>query len=523
MKYQNLKKYFIVPFVFFATGFAQAFDYIQLEKLIKENKLKTISDTIEKLPLSYKSKYVLIFKSRSLHGSSFENPRVLLYGEDASFILSFNGSPEQKGYLGLETMEYDQSTSEFKYREILFPNEKESQSPSSVVRFSDDNPEKCLKCHGQTPRPIWDTHPLWPGVYGENYLTDLSFAERSGLNKFLAIQGSHPRYKHLRNINIFTEKNTFKPDVAARYTNFMKDSPVVELSKYLAKYNIQKIVGQMKRSPEFEKFQFLYLASLSQDCGSFESFLPDGVRPTVVKDLELFSVDTFVKNKKQDLLKKGRALTVNQNLFANQILQNKALDQFRFIVEQSLNISTDFWTMALEADTYDYTQPDSVELALEKELIHQIGKSDEKLKNLVSLRAVGSTVKYCEYLRKNISPNLAQGLKKGSGLSTAQSLQKIYSEEKIRTVAEADPVPGLLNLCASCHQGVVGPALPFLDKDRMSTLLNQGNYPRGTLLQEILYRLSPKAGPNQMPRGLNLSESQIQVLEDYFQNLSEKK
>lgn len=519
----NLRKYFVLSFVFFATGLAQAFDYVQLEKLIKENKIKTISDTIEKLPLSYRSKYVLIFKSRSLHGSSFENPRVLLYGEDASFIVSFNGSPDQNGYLGFETMEYDQSTSEFKYREILFPDEKEAQSASAAVRFSNDNPEKCLKCHGQTPRPIWDTHPLWPGVYGENYLTDLSSAERTGLNKFLAIQGSHPRYKHLQNINIFTDKNTFKPDVAARYTNFMKDSPVVEISKYLAKYNIQKIVSQMKRSSEFSKFQFLYLASLSQDCGSFDSFVPESVRPSVVKDLELFSVETFVKNKKQDLLKKGRALSVNKNLFANQILRNKPLDQFRFIVEQSLNISTDFWTMALEADTYDYTQSDVIELALEKELIHQIGKTDEKLKNLASLRAVGSSAKYCEYLRKNISPNVAQGLKKGAGLSTAQSLQKIYSEEKIRTVAEADPVPGLLNLCASCHQGVVGPALPFLDKGKMSKLLDQGNYPRGPLLQEILYRLSPKAGPNQMPRGLNLSDSQIQALDAYFQNLSEKK
>ncbi len=47
-----------------------------------------------------------------------------------------------------------------------------------------------------------------------------------------------------------------------------------------------------------------------------------------------------------------------------------------------------------------------------------------------------------------------------------------------------------------------------------------GGYPRGTLLSEILFRLSPASGQERMPSGANLSEQERKALEDYFRGLA---
>jgi hypothetical protein len=67
-----------------------------------------------------------------------------------------------------------------------------------------------------------------------------------------------------------------------------------------------------------------------------------------------------------------------------------------------------------------------------------------------------------------------------------------------------------------CHTGDVGPALPFARREALAPLLVAGNYPRGRLLDEILFRLSPVAGSDSMPRGLAIDDGQRRELEEYF-------
>jgi hypothetical protein len=50
--------------------------------------------------------------------------------------------------------------------------------------------------------------------------------------------------------------------------------------------------------------------------------------------------------------------------------------------------------------------------------------------------------------------------------------------------------------------------------------LQSGHYLRGNLLDEILYRLSPAAGSDRMPRGLDVDAIQQNQLELYFTTLS---
>src|SRR5690349_15808778 len=72
------------------------------------------------LPAPQRTRYALMFESRSLQGATPENPRVILFGPDARFILTFNGSPAQRGFRVVETMEFDDGEKEFRLRELVF-------------------------------------------------------------------------------------------------------------------------------------------------------------------------------------------------------------------------------------------------------------------------------------------------------------------------------------------------------------------------------------------------------------------
>ena len=170
------------------------YDFAALQSTIQNNGIRSIEDLLPMLPGSLRSSYALVFASRSLQGASFEAPRVILYGADARFIVTFNGDASQRGYRALETMEFDDASGQFKFREIEFPAHPAVPLP---VRTSETNPARCQRCHGTPARPVWDTQPLWPGAYGERYQASLSSEEQAGMERFLARQVADPRYRSL--------------------------------------------------------------------------------------------------------------------------------------------------------------------------------------------------------------------------------------------------------------------------------------------------------------------------------------
>src|SRR5256885_10047748 len=98
---------------------------------------------IRRPPRSTLFPYTTLFRSsRSLQGASPENPRVILYGPDARFIVTFNGSPAQRGFRAVETMEFEDASKEFRLRELLFP--ERAAGPEKVV-VSEVNPQRCTR------------------------------------------------------------------------------------------------------------------------------------------------------------------------------------------------------------------------------------------------------------------------------------------------------------------------------------------------------------------------------------------
>ena len=162
--------------------------------------------------------YVLMFHSRSRQKATFQAPRAILFSPEHEFVMTFNSEGDQ-----IEMMQFNRQEQAFEFFEVDF-----STYPPQV---SSINPENCLHCHRQDPRPNWDHYPFWAGMYGgdDDLLTrhigeltkkygesfhetmpaekkdDYSdlFETREGQEymAFLRERPNHSRYSHLRHLN----------------------------------------------------------------------------------------------------------------------------------------------------------------------------------------------------------------------------------------------------------------------------------------------------------------------------------
>ena len=158
------------------------------------------------------SHYTIGYQSRSLHESSFTNPRIIAFNTNAKMIVSFNGDPNQNGYERLEMMCFNDKHSSFEFRDVAFPREAKSEddlydiprdkrSSAFVISPVNGHQERsCTQCHGDPARPIWDTYNLWPGFCqsqlhkGEHFN---SSEEDQNCRRFESAMSQHERYRNL--------------------------------------------------------------------------------------------------------------------------------------------------------------------------------------------------------------------------------------------------------------------------------------------------------------------------------------
>lgn len=473
---------------------APALDAQSLVRQFEADHVDSVEAAVRALPPALRSRYALVFRSRSLQQASLEAPRAILYGNDARFVVSFNGDPAQRGYGALEVMEYDAAAARFEYREIGFDQGRPTLSAA--------NPEKCAVCHGHPARPIWDTFPSWPGVYGQSYLAPLSDAERRGLLAFVAAAPAHPRYRELLDLGRFADPNTFSPSARFLYSGQEGEPPNAALSRLLGGLALDKITAELAASPHFAALRYALLASLSPDCGAPQEFFGRRQAADFGADFSAFAEAAASKTADELRRKQTRLGDAAASYGSAAAPRPETLAPLRFLVERFMGLPTSAWTLALEKDTYDFGSALPVAQQLEARLLARLAASDPELADLASLRKLGDPEKYCRHLRW-------KSLAATADLAPAPQ-------------AAAPSQPRGLALCESCHQGTVAPALPFASPERLARSLGRGGYARGSLLDEILYRLSPAAGPDSMPRGTNLDESERAALEAYFEVLAAK-
>ncbi|MEQ1875768.1 MAG: hypothetical protein ABL958_03920, partial [Bdellovibrionia bacterium] len=141
------------------------FTFENLVETLDGKQVRTIEALLPLLPREFLTEYVLMYKSRSLQEASFKFPRVLMYGNDATLMMAFNGHASQNGFDSLEVIQFRQKSSSFEFHEITF----DGKNRPSV---SEANPAKCVKCHQSSTRtnvdmrPNWEPYDIWPGAYG---------------------------------------------------------------------------------------------------------------------------------------------------------------------------------------------------------------------------------------------------------------------------------------------------------------------------------------------------------------------
>ena len=488
-------------------------DFAALQGLIGRGDLGSVEELLAVLPAGQRSHYTLVFDSRSLQGASAANPRVILYGNDARFILTFNGSAQQRGYRSVETMEFDEAQGAFRLRELEFAP---GVRGAAAVTISEVNPPRCQRCHGTPAQPVWDTFPLWPGAYGERYRATLSATERAGLAGFLAQQPAHPRYRYLLDSARFADPQTFRPSALTRYAGAQQEPPNAELGMLLARLQFQSIARQLERRPEFASYEYLLLGVADNTCGQLADFYPDELWRGERAAFERFAAESASANARQSRLKLAR-LAASRADAADAAVPVNDLVALRFVAETALGVSTRPWTLALEKGTYDFTAPAAPNQPLRAALLARVAHDDPAVRELSfdATSAVGD--RYCSYLKRRSRSALAPLAARGAAASAAPP--SVASELAFPgTAAAADALrrPAALQLCVNCHETGVAPRLPFSDPAQLKQLLRAAPAPHGVLLDEISYRLSPAAGAHRMPLGVTLPDDEWRGLEAYF-------
>jgi hypothetical protein len=470
-----------------------------------EGRIGSVEQYIAALPAEWRENYVLVHRSRSLQGGSYSSPRAILFGRNAEFVASFNGDPAQRGYSAVETMEFDSRSNQFLFREIQFPPVASGSGASATVTISEPNPARCIACHDRPARPIWDLPPSWPGVYGERYRAGLSAEEAAGMREFLGAQPAHSRYRYLLGAEAWAGRERYVRDQHAAYNGSIAEPPNERLSVLLANLNTRRILFDMAARPQFQANAYLLLAAAGSSCGSLAQFRP-GASASDDEDFARFAAAAREADKRQAAAKAVRR-TADAARYG--LAAQNDLTRLRYVVERELGLSTEHWTLALERGTYDMSLPEG-SISLEQALFQWLAPGDPTLRHVAAYRTFDAKDAYCEHLR-NASRRALEGW-------NAQHPLAVPAAEAARDVSAvaASTKPALLDRCILCHTGEVAPRLPFADPLALGPQLLTGDYPRGRLLDEILYRLSPKAGADSMPRGLTLDAAERRSLEQYF-------
>ncbi|MCC6276586.1 MAG: hypothetical protein IT289_01580 [Oligoflexia bacterium] len=476
-------------------GVAQATpisSFADLQKFIQKGEYKTIESFLEALPAESKKHFTFVYQSRSLHGSSALNPRALVYLNRGKLVFSFNGSPEQKNFDKLEVMEFDQKESRFRFHEIVFPEGRLGAKHEFNL-----NDSKCLHCHRQDPRPIWDSYDLWPGVYGS---TDGKMQKGTWeLKKYQEFLNKNAKTGRYGNLHWDFSKSPVYPFVVSRKLNYkFNSSPNEELGLFISLNNADRIIRLIRQSPNYEKYKF-WLFSF-RGCFKFRPTeeLLSGIRSASARGFKVRLARHF-----------DQYNTTNRKGFERFYPEEIAKAE---VISQAFGISLEEWASGLEANSYSFESAagSSVESYVLPKLFEAVVDDTPELQALKKQKL--SPAKFCESINKRREEEL-----KANPLATDD--WKSYYAQKGLSVEATRPI----DRCVSCHTGDhhAGPTIPFDSDSQLRVALQKGGYPRGTLYQEMKYRLKSK-GADRMPLNEILSAAEISKIETYLANLAER-
>src|SRR5207253_2497634 len=253
---------------------------------------------------------------------------------------------------------------------------------------------------------------------------------------------------------------------------------------------------------------------------------------------ERFARDTAAANAREAQLKSTRAAGGGLPRTARAASSDDALVPLRFVAESALGVDTRRWTLALEKGTYDFTLPPPAAQPLREGLLAEVAARDASVQDLSRYSTSSDGDRYCSYLKRRSRAALGASKEELSALGS-EVAEAPSAAPGGPTTAPGGPTtapggpttapgapagtspgpagrPAALQLCINCHETGVAPPLPFSDPAELARQLRRRPAARGTLLDEIRFRLSAAAGTRHMPLGVNLSQADRETLERYL-------
>jgi hypothetical protein len=246
--------------------------YESVVGLVQARNLRSIDDLLAQpeFTVPFRRGFTAMFQSQSLQHADPLNPRIILYGEDATLVMAFTcatgdcgtGSAGVANGDHLEIVQWREDTKSFEYRDIAFP-----EGGTGAPVFSEANPHQCLGCHAASdPRPNWEPYNQWPGAYGGNddgaqpqYLTEGE--SRTQLDQFLQTGPTRPRYRRLTELvdgyqYIYTRGgNTYEDPRTANNHN-------INLNEGLYLLNDERIADRIRKVPFYEDIKHAVVLGL---------------------------------------------------------------------------------------------------------------------------------------------------------------------------------------------------------------------------------------------------------------------
>jgi len=246
------------------------------------DRIRSLDDVLPLLPLTFRSNYSLVYKSRSLQGATFANPRAILFERNARLIGAFNGDPAAGHYQSLEVMAYDPQEKIIELFEFDFSRAKEG-----LIKVSGPNPSSCVGCHSRSPRPNWEAWSSWAGVYHGDMLNQYP-REKAWFDTYEKNRLHHGRYRHLmpeslQPMDLAHGIPAFNiPGASNGFGNLKMDSVVDTMMGY-------KLAAELKAEP-LRPYRYAILGALTCE-EPVAGFMPTGRTLPHMRTLEAIVYD----------------------------------------------------------------------------------------------------------------------------------------------------------------------------------------------------------------------------------------
>ncbi len=501
-----------------------SFSYEKLQSLINEKEITSVEEALENIKLYYPeffSNYILMYHSRSLQGSSFKNPRAILFDKSGHFVFTFNGNSKQRGFDKLEVMQFREKTRSFDFHEVTF-------SKSRRPEFSKANPKKCQVCH-QSPdrknidmRPNWEPYNIWPGAYGSisgniklsTYhkhlkrlrdadplvLKNASLEEEELHNFFENVYENHSRYKLLN-------KEEFEPRQTVIFTEIQNTLAQKRVARIITQ-DLENIYKQISstlaagvRCKELMVSESAY-KWLKNNWGN-EEFKPEPDK--YVSSAYVPAPDIF--NDRISDQRENYVVAENNILEDEKKFSRVNISELLHHVFEPLGISTSDWSLDFKTNgelafRQRFGSPSNVQ-----KMIRNAMKESFREEGLLKLN--------CEELAE-------KSVKQFDDFMKSETFFKLLNDkdEKVKNKAP------LMNRCIKCHESgdIFIPYIPFSNEEDLAKYLKEPSEITGRkLIEDIKYRLGDFVREeDRMPLGPIGSKEERSKLLEYLESLVAK-